>query len=144
MAANLVAAAILNGLTFVLHAAGLVALTRVMVFLDVRCGMALWRQGKSVAVLVLASGVFVLLCVEMTVWALFLVAVDAFPDLDTAFYFSTSAFATIGFGDVAPAHDWRLLASMEGVTGFLVIGWTAAYLVTSCVRFGPFERDMHF
>ena len=143
MAANLVAAAILNGLTFVLHAVGLVMLTRVMVLLA-GPGTAGGYRRKLNAVLVVATGLLLLLCVEMAVWASFLVWVGAFPDFDTAFYFSTSAFATIGFGDVAPASDWRLLASMEGVTGFLVIGWTAAYLVASGIRFGPFERDMHF
>ena len=71
-------------------------------------------------------------------------AVGAFAEFDTAFYFSTSAFATIGFTDVAPLAKWRLLAAMEGITGFLIMGWSAAYLVTSGIRFGPFERDKHF
>ena len=67
-----------------------------------------------------------------------------FSDFETAFYFSTSSFATIGFGDVAPAPQWRLLAAMEGVTGFLIIGWSSAYLVMAGIRYGPFERDRHF
>jgi hypothetical protein len=37
-----------------------------------------------------------------------------------------------------------LFASLEGVTGFLIMGWSAAYLVTTGIRFGPFERDKHF
>ncbi|NGO53214.1 ion channel [Allomesorhizobium camelthorni] len=144
MAANLLLAAILNLLTFLIHAMGLVALTRLMDFLVARPVLENRSWAKVVALLALASGLMILLCVEMALWAAGLVGVGAFADFDTAFYFSTSAFATIGFGDVAPAEKWRLLASLEGVTGFLIIGWSAAYMVTSGIRFGPFQRDMHF
>jgi hypothetical protein len=144
MAANLLLAAILNLLTFLIHILGLVALTRLMDFLAARRALEERSWTKVPALLLLASGLMVLLCVEMAVWAVALVGIGAFGDFNTAFYFSTSAFATIGFGDVAPAHDWRLLASMEGVSGFVIIGWTAAYLVTASIRYGPFERDTHF
>jgi hypothetical protein len=123
---------------------GLVALTRLLDFLVAHPVVEGRSWAKVTALLVLASGLMVVLCVEMALWAAALVGIGAFVDFDTAFYFSTSAFATIGFGDVAPAHRWRLLASLEGVTGFLIIGWSAAYLVTSGIRFGPFQRDMHF
>jgi hypothetical protein len=144
MAANLLLAAILNISTFLIHAMGLVALTRLMDFLVARPVLEGRSWAKVLALLILASGLMILLCAEMALWAAGLLGVGAFVDFDTAFYFSTSAFATIGFGDVTPAENWRLLASLEGVTGFLIIGWSAAYLVTSGIRFGPFERDMHF
>lgn len=144
MAANLLLAAILNLLTFLIHAMGLVALTRLMGFLVAPPLLEGRLWAKLAAVMILASGLMVLLCVEMAVWAMGLIGVGAFDDFGTAFYFSTSAFATIGFGDVAPAEKWRLASSLEGVTGFLMIGWSTAYLVTSGIRFGPFRRDMHF
>jgi hypothetical protein len=144
MAANLLLAAILNLLTFLIHAMGLVALTRLMDFLAARPVLENRSWAKVAALLVLASGLMVLLCAEIALWAAGLVGVGAFPDFETAFYVSTSSFATIGFGDIHPAATWRLLVALEGVTGFLIIGWSAAYLVTSGIRFGPFERDMHF
>ena len=144
MTANLLVAAILNSLTFLVHAIGLVALTRLMDHFASWSALEDRSWSKVPALLILASGVMILLCIEMALWAFCLVRVGAFGDFDTAFYFSTSAFATIGFGDVAPAHRWRLLASMEGVTGFVIIGWTAAYLVASGIRYGPFKRDTHF
>ena len=141
---NLIIAAMLNVLTFLVHAAGLVALTRLMTFLVGEAAPEDRRWARLAGIFIAAFGLFILLCVEIGIWAVSLIGVGAFPDFETAFYFSTSSFATIGFGDVAPAQEWRLLAAIEGVTGFLIIGWTSAYLVMSGIRFGPFERDMHF
>ena len=69
-------------------------------------------------------------------WAVAFVLIGFFDDLETAVYFSTSTFASVGFGDVAPAHEWRLLAAIEGIAGFLIIGWSAAFLVAAGVRVG--------
>lgn len=144
MAANLLLATFFDVLTFLVHAAGLIALTHLITFLLAHPLLDGSQAEKAVALAVLALGMFVLLCIEMAIWALGMLAVGAFADFDTAFYFSSSAFATIGFTDVASAKQWQLLASLEGVTGFLIMGWSAAYLVTSGIRFGPFERDKHF
>jgi hypothetical protein len=143
MAANLLVAALLNSVTFLIHAAGLIGLTHLMTL--VTGGSPPVRGwSKLAAISVLTFGLFLLLCLEIGLWALGLMSVGVFSDFETAFYFSTSSFATIGFGDVAPAQQWRLLAAMEGVTGFLIIGWSSAYLVMAGIRYGPFERDTHF
>ena len=94
--------------------------------------------------LALVFGLFVLLMVEVAIWAVAFVLIGFFDDFETAIYFSTSTFATVGFGDVAPSHDWRLLAAIEGIAGFLIIGWSGAFLVTAGVRIGPFRRGVHF
>jgi hypothetical protein len=144
MAANLLMAALLNAVTFLVHAVGLIGLTHLMTEIIESSSVRERRWAKLMAMFLLAMGLFLLLSVEIAVWAAFMVGIGAFPDFETAFYFSTSSFATIGFGDVPPALEWRLLAAMEGVTGFLIVGWSAAYMVTSGIRFGPFQRDMHF
>ncbi len=144
MLANLLLATIFDVVTFLVHAAGLILLTQIIAYLLARSWLDGSQAGKVVALAVLALGMFVLVCVELALWAAGMVAVGAFADFDTAFYFSASAFATIGFTDVAPSPEWRLLAAMEGITGFLIMGWSAAYLVTAGIRFGPFERDKHF
>ena len=144
MAANLLAAALLNAATFLVHAAGLIGLTHVLTFLVVGTSSPERDWAKLAGIFLLTIGLFFLLCLEMGLWAIGLLFVGAFADFETAFYFSTSSFATIGFGDVAPAPRWRLFAAMEGVTGFLIIGWSSAYLVMAGIRYGPFERDTHF
>jgi hypothetical protein len=47
-------------------------------------------------------------------------------DPSTAIYFSTVTYATIGYGDVVPPTEWRLVASMQGLTGVLMLGWSSA------------------
>ncbi|PSJ59801.1 ion channel [Pseudaminobacter soli (ex Li et al. 2025)] len=144
MLANLALATVFDVITFLVHAAGLIALTHMVSFLLAHPVLN-GKQGETVvAMALLAVGLFILVGVEIAIWAAGMRIVGAFQDFDTAFYFSASTFATIGFNDVAPAKTWRLLSSLEGVTGLLIVGWTAAYLVTSGVRFGPFERDKHF
>ncbi len=144
MVANLLLATIFEVLTFLVHAAGLIGLTHVIAYLLAH-PLIDGKQGEKVfAMAVLALGLFLLVSIEIALWAGGMLALGAFKHFEEAFYFSTSAFATIGFNDVTPAREWRLLTSMEGVTGFLIMGWTAAYLVTSGIRFGPFERDKHF
>jgi len=144
MVTNLVLATIFDVITFLVHAAGLIALTHMVAFLLAH-PVVNGKQGeKVIAMALLALGLFVLVGVEIAIWAAGMRLVGAFHDFETAFYFSASTFATIGFNDVAPAKEWRLLSSLEGVTGLLIVGWTAAYLATSGIRFGPFERDKHF
>jgi hypothetical protein len=47
-------------------------------------------------------------------------------DFNTAIYFSTVTYATIGYGDVVPPAEWRLVAVMQGLTGVLMLGWSSA------------------
>jgi len=144
MIANLALATLFDVITFLVHAAGLIALTHMVAFLLAHPVVNGTQGEKIIAMALLALGLYALVCVELAIWAFGMLAIGAFSDFPTAFYFSASTFATIGFNDVAPAKEWRLLSSMEGITGLLIMGWTAAYLVTSGVRFGPFERDKHF
>jgi voltage-gated potassium channel len=55
-------------------------------------------------------------------------------DLNTALYFSTTTYATIGYGDVVPPPEWRLVAVMEGLTGVLMLGWSSAMVFAVVAR----------
>jgi voltage-gated potassium channel len=49
-------------------------------------------------------------------------------DFNTALYFSAVTYATIGYGDVVPPPQWRLVAVTEGLTGVLMLGWSSALI----------------
>jgi hypothetical protein len=66
--------------------------------------------------------------VEIMIWALFYVGAGVMPDLETASYFSAVTYATIGYGDITPPEDWRLLASIEGLTGILMCAWSGGFI----------------
>jgi len=55
-------------------------------------------------------------------------------DFNTALYFSTTTYATIGYGDVVPPPEWRLVAVMEGLTGVLMLGWSSAMVFAVVAR----------
>lgn len=42
-------------------------------------------------------------------------------------YYSSMVYTTIGFGDIVPVGAIRLLTGMEGVTGLVMITWSASY-----------------
>lgn len=47
-------------------------------------------------------------------------------------YFSAETFTTLGYGDVVPHGDLRLLAGIEALNGLLLIGWTGRSPTLRC------------
>lgn len=41
-------------------------------------------------------------------------------------YFSAETYTSLGYGDIVPTGDLRLLAGMEALNGLLLIGWSAS------------------
>jgi hypothetical protein len=50
-------------------------------------------------------------------------------------YFSAETYTTLGYGDVVPHGDLRLVAGVEALNGMLLIGWTASYTYLTMERF---------
>lgn len=63
------------------------------------------------------------------VWAIAFLWLDAFPDMEISLYFTLSAYTTLGFGDVLPAKEWRILGALIGANGMLGFGLATASLV---------------
>jgi len=82
---------------------------------------------KPFALAVVVLAVFMAHVVEIWIWALVYYAAGALPDFENALYFSTTAFTTVGFGDVIPAGHWRLLGAIEGANGFMMFGWSTGF-----------------
>jgi voltage-gated potassium channel len=68
----------------------------------------------TVAVLVL-HGIVILLWASCYRWL-------CLPSWETAFYFSASSYATVGYGDVILPSKWRLLGPLESMVGMLMSG----------------------
>ncbi len=129
--------------TVLIHTFGLMAVTRIMGWMVHHFRMH-GHRSRVVAMITLVLGLFSVLTVEVWLWAGVYLAIGALPDLETALYFSTVAFSTVGFGDVVIGRDWRLLSALEGANGFLLIGWSTAYLIAASTRIGPFRPGEHF
>ena len=68
----------------------------------------------TVAVIVL-HGVVILLWASCYRWL-------CLPSWESAFYFSASSYATVGYGDVVLPSKWRLLGPLESMVGMLMSG----------------------
>lgn len=54
---------------------------------------------------------------------------------DVAMYFSAETYTSLGYGDILPRDDLRLLAGAEALNGLLLIGWSASYAYIAMERF---------
>jgi hypothetical protein len=140
---NLVLGTLMITLTVLVHTFGLMAVTRAMAQLTARFRMH-GHRSRVVAMISVVMGLFVVLAVEIWLWAACYLAIGMLQDIESALYFSTVTFATVGYGDIFPTRDWRVLAALEGINGFLLIGWSTAYLVAAGTRVGPFKSGEHF
>ncbi len=143
MLVNLALGAFVISLTVVIHTWGLIAITHVMGRLTARF-RSHGRRSRILAMVSTVIGIFCVMTVEVWLWAVFHYGLGVVGDFETALYFSTVSFSTLGYGDVIPAQEWRLFAALEGVDGFLLIGWSTAYLIAAGIRVGPFRTGEHF
>lgn len=49
-------------------------------------------------------------------------------DIETALYFTTTSFTTVGFGDIILGPDWRILSTIAAVNGMIIFGWSTAFI----------------
>ncbi len=131
-------------ITVVIHTFGLMALTAVMRTIVGWFRLHRHGFGRSVAMVATVLGLFVLHGIEIWTWAIAYLWTGAMSDLPESLYFSTATFSTLGYGDVILRPEWRLFGSLEGISGFLLIGWSTAYLVAAGTRLGPFRVGEHF
>ena len=85
---------------------------------------------------VIVFGLFALHGIEIWSFALFYLAVNALPTLESALYFSSITYGTIGYSDAAIALEWRLVAAFEGIAGIILLGWSTAFFVRLLGRIG--------
>ena len=70
---------------------------------------------------------------EVTLWAtayFWLVGTKVFDSFESAVYFSTVTFTSLGYGDIVIDGRWRLLSAFQALTGILILGWSTALLFT--------------
>ena len=118
MIAKLLIAWCLLALTVAIHAAGLSAMLR-----HASAALTDTRFWPLTARLVLiAWGLVLLHLAEIAVWALFYWWQECLPDAESSFYFSGVTYTTVGYGDLVLPQEWRLIGSVEGLTGILMCG----------------------
>lgn len=114
----------------VMHTLGLVGISRLLGLKEERL---LEHEFDYGAVGLIGSfGLLLILLhmAEIVVFALFYLLVSAL-NFEEALYYSASAYATLGrTADYFPP-DWRLVGAIEALIGFILIGWSTAFMVTT-------------
>lgn len=143
LATNLALGTLMISLTVVIHTFGLMGVPHMMSWVTDRIRLH-GHRSRMLAMNTVVIGVFAVLTAEVWLWAASFTLIGVVDDFETALYFSTITFSTVGYGDVVPHPEWRMLAALEGVNGFLLIGWSTAYLIAAGMRVGPFKSGEHF
>jgi Ion channel len=121
-------------LMIVVHSGGLVGISRTLHLDDDKSIPN--EFGLRAAVLMGTYGVllFVLHFVEILLFALFYHFVGAMRSLETALYYSASCYATLGTAPGNFSTEWRLVGALEALIGFVLIGWSTAFMVRTLRR----------
>jgi hypothetical protein len=141
MIASLFLATAIVTATVVIHFAGLLALLRMLGSRGhgFRAHESTLGQGALIVSVVL--GLFAIHTVEIWLYAVAYLAIGAVAGFETALYFSTTSFASIGYGDIVLDNHWRLVSAIEGVNGLILIGWSTAFLLSLMTRLRSLEHD---
>lgn len=128
MLAEVITAFFLIAICLVIHSTGIVVVGVAIV----RRREALERSisyVQSSAILIVVFAVLMLLhLVENCIWAAFYYWQGLIQSFEEALYFSLATYTTIGYGDVLLPERWRLLGSLEGISGVLLCGLSTAVL----------------
>lgn len=135
------AAVLLVTLTLCLQYAGLAALIG---WLKRALAGEVYKLGAfQAAALVIRSTIAVIALhgLQILLWATWYRAI-CLPSWESAFYFSSTSYSTVGYGDVVLPSEWRLLGPLEGIIGVLMCGITVGLLFAVVTRLvGDQERS---
>ena len=141
MLANFALATFMVWLTVSIHFAGLLGLLWALRATAPRLRAHESAVGQGAAILLVVLGLVAILTVEIWIYAVAFLIVGALPDFETALYFSTTSFTTVGYGDVVLDVKWRLFGAIEGANGLLLFGWSTAFLISVTGRMRTLEHD---
>ncbi len=120
--------------TIVFHVGGLVL---VAMFLK-RIAVKIKFDSEAIQVFIMLSVVTLLVLVihiaGIWLWAGLYMGLDIFLDFESALYFSTATMTTLGYGDLVLGVDWRLFGSFQAMSGMILFGVTAAFLIVEFRR----------
>lgn len=77
-----------------------------------------------------AVGIVVIHALEIWIYALVYLHLNAFRDIEQALYFSIVTYSTLGYGDVLMPQAWRILGATEAPVGVIMLGWSTAFLIS--------------
>ncbi|MFO8045316.1 MAG: potassium channel family protein [Halomonas sp.] len=71
---------------------------------------------------------------QISVWGWFYLWKGVMQDWEAALYFSGITYTTIGYGDLLLDPPWRIMATIEGLTGIVMCSLSAAFFFSVMVQ----------
>ncbi|MBA3525915.1 MAG: hypothetical protein H0T82_03205 [Sphingomonas sp.] len=125
---------VLVALMIVIHSIGLIEMSR---RLHLKQEELEGRNFDYSAVMLMAglgSLLVTLHIIEIVIFALFYLSIGALTSLESALYYSATAYSTLGAATPFFAQEWRLVGAVEALMGFILIGWSTAFMVSTVDR----------
>ena len=132
MLLNIAIAAFLMAVTTAIHAGGMVLAMRTVRTEESLLRRVLQTKVQKVGGIVLLM--FLASLLEVLVWAVTFLVVNAIEGFERALYFSMVTFTTLGYGEIVLGEEWRLLASFAAANGIIMFGWTTAIVLAVVQR----------
>jgi voltage-gated potassium channel len=82
---------------------------------------------KSTLAIITLHGLQILLWASCYRWL-------CFPSWESALYFSSTSYSTVGYGDVVLPLEWRLLGPLESMVGVIMAGVSVSILFAIVTR----------
>lgn len=109
-----------------------------------------WIPGLDIPprlrILLLIFGILTAHTLEIWIFGIGIYLVEQFPalghvsgvptlELLDAVYLSTTTYTTIGYGDLTPHGPMRLIMGSEGLTGLVLVTWSASFTYLEMQRY---------
>ena len=140
MLMNIAIAAALMVATTAIHAGGMVLTMSALRAHSSRHRLKHTRVYWVCGILLL---MFIVSLLEVLVWAVTYLTLNAIDGFEKALYFSMVTFTTLGYGEIVLDERWRLLASSEAGNGIIMFGWTTAIVIAAVQRIYHSEKPGH-
>jgi hypothetical protein len=124
---QLLVGAAMSACNIVIHALVMVA----VVWVTRRVGAKNTLQPWLFLIFIMTATVSVLMtahATEVIVWSIAYALLDVAPSGTDLVYFAFVNYTTLGYGDVTPVADWRLLGPVTAMNGVLLFGWSTAVI----------------
>jgi len=146
MAKELLIAFGVMGVCLVIHVTGIILISNAMVRQRQRIEDRVGFVYSAGLLMIVFTALIILHVSETVIWAAFYSWNGLFQDFETSLYFSLSSYTTAGYGEVLLPQSWRLLGTIEAISGVLLCGLSAAFLfaiVNALFRYGVlrFRRE---